>query len=80
MMSSEYYKNAAGTEYNVASEYSKTSNATSSSRSIVMQQHSGVGIYQVMTPVIRDTVRPIPTVNQIGMPRRKFFRFSTREE
>ena len=79
MSTSEYYKHAA-TEYNVATEYNKT-NATSSrgSGSIVMQQHSGVGIYQVMTPVIRDTVRPIPTVNQIGMPRRKFFRFCTRQ-
>ena len=45
-----------------------------SSGSIIMQQHSGVGIYQVVNPVIRDTVRPIPTINQIGMPKRKFFR------
>ena len=47
----------------------------SSNGSIIMQQHSGVGIYQVVNPVIRDTVRPIPTVNQIGMPKRKFFRW-----
>ena len=46
-----------------------------SNGSIIMQQHSGVGIYQVVNPVIRDTVRPIPTVNQIGMPKRKFFRW-----
>ena len=40
-----------------------------------MRQHSGVGIYQVINPVIRDTVKPIPTTNQIGLfPKKRFFR------
>jgi len=51
------------------------SSSRKSNCSVVMRQHSGVGIYQVINPVIRDTVKPIPTTNQIGLfPKKRFFR------
>lgn len=42
-----------------------------SKTSVLLQQHSGVGVHQVMNPTIRETVRPIPTANQIGLIEKK---------
>lgn len=70
-------------------------NSRISRSSVLLQQHSGVGVHQgkffylsfkivpnnffknfcqlqkVMNPVIRETVRPIPIMNQIGILEKK---------